>query len=108
MGNNDKGKLGLGDPELAQNSVPSLVEALEDEDIVQVSCGRNHTAAVTKSGLVYTWGEGKHNALGYKCAESQYSPKCVKYLVDYHIKISKVSCGWYTTGFLSENGDVFL
>lgn len=36
---------------------PSLI-------IVKVACGEQHTLALTKQGLVYSWGEARYGALG--------------------------------------------
>jgi hypothetical protein len=35
--------------------VPTPVAALEGVDVVQVSAGKHHVAAVTRDGIVYTW-----------------------------------------------------
>ncbi len=47
MGNNFHGRLGLGDKALTHSSVPCLVESLLQERIARVSCGLNHSVAVT-------------------------------------------------------------
>ena len=36
--------------------MPQLVKALDGKSVVYVSCGSAHTAALTDSGDVYTWG----------------------------------------------------
>ena len=108
MGSNEKGKLGLGDLELSQTTVPSLVESLGEFEIVQVSCGRHHTAWVTKNGKIFIWGENKFGALGKDYSKNIPLPQPVAYFLNYKIKIEKVSCGWYHTCFLSKSGDVFI
>ncbi|ETO18282.1 regulator of chromosome condensation (RCC1) [Reticulomyxa filosa] len=37
---------------------------LEHEFVIDVQCGQNHTAALTKSGKVYTWGSGRFGQCG--------------------------------------------
>lgn len=64
MGSNEKGKLGLGDTDLTQVAVPSLVPTLSEKEVIAVSCGKSHTAAILRSGKVYTWGEYQYGALG--------------------------------------------
>lgn len=121
MGNNDSGKLGLGDSkgnflkiildigaELSQVTVPSLVDYFGEREIIQVSCGKTTTSAVSRCGKVYTWGEARHGALGYDADTRVSTPTLVKYFGTYNVKISKVSWGTTTTGFLSTNGDVFM
>ncbi len=64
IGNNAYGKLGISvskngeSPEVAY-STPKLVDALLGSQVFKVSCGWNHTAAVTRDGTCYTWGQGE-------------------------------------------------
>lgn len=108
MGNNDHGKLGLRDLDLAQATVPSLVDHLGDNDIIQVSCGKNHTACVSRNGDAFVWGSIKNGALGFDSKYDISAPQLVDYLVNYKIKVAKVSCGWHHTCFLTRSGDVFI
>ena len=54
MGNNEFGKLGIGESSVKFSNVPCLVEELSD--IVKVECGGAHTLAIDKLGNVYSWG----------------------------------------------------
>ena len=36
--------------------IPKKVEALTEEEIVDVACGLHHTYAITSTGLIYEWG----------------------------------------------------
>lgn len=38
--------------------VPKIVQALQGQMVVQVTCGSYHTAAVSENGELYTWGGG--------------------------------------------------
>lgn len=49
-GRNDSGQLGVGDTDV--RFVPTLVEALEDYNIVAVATGRSHTLFLTDKGEV--------------------------------------------------------
>lgn len=49
MGSNFEGKLGLNDKNLKNTNAPQLVETLMNIPIESVSCGDNHTIAVTKN-----------------------------------------------------------
>ena len=109
----------------SNQSVPSLVEDLINYEIVDVSCGRNHTIALSKEGIVFGWGEGQFGSLGVDSRENTWVPIIVQYFWDYgrlnyfaymnnlikilyQLKIKKISAGCYHTGFVSENGDVFI
>ena len=77
-------------------------------EIVDVSWGRNHTVALSKEGTVFTWGEGQFGALGVDSRENTCVPIIIQYFCDYQLKIMKISAGSYHSGFVSENGDVFI
>jgi len=64
-GNEENGRLGLGNIE-ENPGKPSIVPFFEDNDdeVVDVSCGAFHSAAITKDGLLYTWGSNEQKALG--------------------------------------------
>ena len=64
-GNEENGRLGLGSIE-ENPGKPSIVPFFEDNDdeVVDVSCGAFHSAAITKDGLLYTWGSNEQKALG--------------------------------------------
>jgi E3 ubiquitin-protein ligase HERC2 len=38
---------------------PRVIEALRGKDIVDISCGGAHSAAITSMGELYTWGKGR-------------------------------------------------
>ena len=44
--------------------VPTLIESLNQVFIKQVSCGQEHTVALTDQGSVYAWGLNTQGALG--------------------------------------------
>ncbi|CAG8827761.1 1682_t:CDS:2, partial [Gigaspora margarita] len=55
MGNNDCGELGLG-YDVKEMKYPRHVESLADFNIVKISCGSLHIAALTRDRKVITWG----------------------------------------------------
>ncbi|CAH0480186.1 unnamed protein product [Peronospora belbahrii] len=59
---------------------PVVVDALRglDSDVVQVACGNWHTAALTASGDLYTWGWGKDGQLAHEASvATQVLPRVV-------------------------------
>src|SRR3546814_15080290 len=62
-GRGDDGRLGHGDN--GWQYVPRLLERLSNRSVVQVACGSYHTAAVTASGELLTWGGGMYGKLGH-------------------------------------------
>ena len=61
-GDNTYAQGGHGDTE--SRLLPTLVDGI-DGTILHVCCGRFHTAAVTATGRLYTWGRGGHGRLGH-------------------------------------------
>jgi serine/threonine protein kinase/alpha-tubulin suppressor-like RCC1 family protein len=106
-GSNENGRLGhcTGDVEYAEE--PGIVDFFSDNDdeVVDVSCGAFHTAAIVEGGLLYTWGSNVQNALGRKLkgiAMDANEPGLVKNFagkkfIGKKTEVSKVFCGIYTT-----------
>ncbi|XP_005614124.3 X-linked retinitis pigmentosa GTPase regulator isoform X6 [Equus caballus] len=57
------GQLGLG-TFIFETSEPTVIEHIKDQKISYISCGENHTALITDTGLIYTFGDGRHGKLG--------------------------------------------
>ena len=55
-GKSDRGQLGCGSTDLARYDIPTRVDSLRD--IVMVSAGFNHAAALSSKGQVFVWGKG--------------------------------------------------
>ena len=56
---------------------PKLIESLKCKRIRDVACGSSHSAAVTSSGELYTWGSGEYGRLGHGDNVTQLKPKLV-------------------------------
>lgn len=57
---------------------PRLIEALKTKRIRDIACGSSHSAAITSSGELYTWGLGEYGRLGHGDNATQLKPKMVK------------------------------
>lgn len=55
-GEGNEGKLGHGN-RLSYDR-PRLIEELLGTEIVDIACGGHHSAAITSTGWLYTWGKG--------------------------------------------------
>ncbi|XP_062510211.1 X-linked retinitis pigmentosa GTPase regulator-like isoform X2 [Corticium candelabrum] len=71
-GSGHYGCLGQGDR--SDCLKPKLIESLLQEDVVHVSCGSYHLAAVCAAGGVFTWGRNSAGQLGIGNNANQYSP----------------------------------
>eukprot|EP00922_Rhytidocystis_sp_ex-Travisia-forbesii_P069899 GHVS01104376.1.p1 GENE.GHVS01104376.1~~GHVS01104376.1.p1 ORF type:complete len:573 (+),score=92.44 GHVS01104376.1:178-1896(+) len=84
------GQLGLG--EAKGGNQPRLVRGpLVQQVIVKVSCGDQHTAAITETGSLFSWGLGTSGRLGHGSEQSEYTPRLVAALSPYFIV--DVACG---------------
>lgn len=72
------GKLGHGNE--AGCSTPRRVEGLVGLTVSKIACGSRHTAVVTNTGALYTWGDKENGVAGHGDTEG-----CV-----YHHDISKL------------------
>lgn len=45
--------------------VPTQLRSLSGKNVVFVSAGGSHSAAITEDGALYTWGKGSYGRLGH-------------------------------------------
>ena len=103
-GSGSWGKLGLSfDGNVA---APRLVSALTSSGVNFVAAGGHHSACITTSGDVWTWGKGFRGQLGHKTVQEEYSPRLVSLLR--RQGASKIVCGDDHTIVKCINGRVFV
>ncbi|RHY91244.1 hypothetical protein DYB35_001640 [Aphanomyces astaci] len=81
-------------------------EAFGLEDVVQVSAGAFHTAAVTASGAVYTWGKEDYGMLGVGHTADIHVPRKVDFFDKDPARI--VSCGGWHTVVVTRTGAAYV
>ena len=86
------------------------VAGLQGKDIVQISCGDYHAAAVDVNGDLYTWGGGKSaqfnkGQCGQGNAEFCEHAKRVEALAEK--RVEKVSCGAFHTLVVTEDKQLY-
>ena len=79
-GYNVNGQLGHGEAGGCLPT-PKLVEALQGVRLVSVRAGFSCSAAVSKDGAIYSWGEGGDGCLGHDDEEDQHTPTLLE---DFH------------------------
>ncbi|KAJ0704627.1 putative regulator of chromosome condensation 1/beta-lactamase-inhibitor protein II [Helianthus annuus] len=103
-GSNREGQLGY--TSVDTQATPRRVSSLKSK-IVAVAAANKHTAVVSDSGEVFTWGCNKEGQLGYGTSNSgsNYTPRLVEYLKG---KVFiRVSAAKYHTMVLGADGEVF-
>ncbi|XP_037554244.1 E3 ubiquitin-protein ligase HERC2 [Nematolebias whitei] len=88
-GEGDDGK--LGHFSRMNCDKPRLIEALKSKRIRDIACGSSHSAAITSSGELYSWGLGEYGRLGHGDNTTQLRPKLVKMLLGH--RVIQVACG---------------
>ncbi|XP_068449211.1 E3 ubiquitin-protein ligase HERC2 isoform X3 [Clinocottus analis] len=88
-GEGDDGK--LGHFSRMNCDKPRLIEALKTKRIRDIACGSSHSAAITSSGELYSWGLGEYGRLGHGDNTTQLRPKLVKVLLGH--RVIQVACG---------------
>lgn len=59
---------------------PKLIEALQGFEVEQIACGGAHSACITSSGQLFTWGKGRYGRLGHGDSEDQLTPRLVCFI----------------------------
>ncbi len=91
-GSSSSGKLGLGELPSSKEcycAIPRKVVFPSKSQVVQVSCGSNHTAACNDKGHLFVWGNGSGYRLGLGDSFDRLTATMVENVRD----ICSVSCG---------------
>ncbi|KAL3687750.1 hypothetical protein R1sor_014059 [Riccia sorocarpa] len=85
---------------------PTIVEALRGIPCRQVSAGLSFTAAVTRDGVLYTWGSASHGQLGHGDTAEQSHPVRVDSLSEAGVVRHVVTGASYTLAVM-EDGKLY-
>ena len=72
-GDNECGQLGHGTYQ--SRRVPQKLETLKNYVVVKLAAGARHSAALTDSGTLYTFGNGENGRCGYTCSGHDKIPR---------------------------------
>ncbi|CAJ1067797.1 probable E3 ubiquitin-protein ligase HERC4 [Xyrichtys novacula] len=100
-GRNKFGQLGLNDRN--DHCFPTLLKSLRSQRVIFISCGEDHTAALTKEGGVFTFGAGGYGQLGHNTTNHEINPRKVFELMGN--VVTQISCGrQHTLAFTPSSG----
>ncbi|CAM6001532.1 unnamed protein product, partial [Sphagnum balticum] len=104
FGNNECGQIGIGSED-GSYPKPKLNEYLNNEFVVDISCGEDHSLVLTNCGEVYAWGHNYWGQIGNGCNRNQLIPIKVKGFNNE--KVAMISCGSFHSMALTECGHVY-
>ncbi|XP_026548213.1 probable E3 ubiquitin-protein ligase HERC6, partial [Notechis scutatus] len=81
------------------------IQALEAQTIIYISCGKEHSLAISSQGKVFSWGAGGFGQLGTGKLKDSSTPKKIDALSKYNV--IQVACGHYHSIALTKDGRVF-
>ena len=115
-GTNFKGCLDPDLPDEETMAKPVLLESLGQIRVVQVSCGFDHTAALSSVGSVLTWGSNSHGQLGhrlncmqtFKIGEGPNHVRPAGMVLGKGRRASAIACGAYYTMVLTSRRSLLV
>lgn len=96
---------------------PIVILALQNDPVVKIASGNDHTAALTKNGNIFTWGCAEQGQLGriMGCFTSRGGRRGLQYILNPKqvrdrrkgLKFKDIFCGSYSTFAVAQDGSVF-
>lgn len=106
FGDNEFGQLGIEGPSISYE--PMRAQELESHHILYVACGAHHSAVLSDTGYLWTWGDNRSGQLGVENLSFSCNPIILSTLPELRNQvIIDVSCGDKHTVFLSKKGKLF-
>ena len=99
FGDGLQGQLGHGDTD--NQTLPKLIEAMQDKEVAQISAGFLHSLLLTENHEVYSFGHGESGNLGHGDAKCQTLPKLIEAMQDKNVK---QICAYEHSLLLTETG----
>ncbi|XP_061719088.1 protein RCC2 homolog [Cydia pomonella] len=84
------------------------VVPVKDVDIVDFSCGNNHTVAIDSKKRAFSWGFGGFGRLGHAEQKDESVPRLIKYFDTAARGVRSVHCGSTYSLAVNEIGTLFL
>ncbi|KAL0902086.1 hypothetical protein ABMA27_000039 [Loxostege sticticalis] len=91
-----------------EKSKEGHVAPVRDVDIVDFSCGNNHTVAIDSKKRAFSWGFGGFGRLGHAEQKDESVPRLIKYFDSQARGVRSVHCGATYSLAVNENGALFL
>lgn len=99
------GRLGHGDT--VSKTSPTRIQFFEDQSIDKVFCGAAYSAAISSTGVLYTWGRGFYGSLGHGSSEDTLVPTSVQTLCGQKIVDVALGSGDSHSLCVTDDGSVY-
>ena len=112
-GNNSSCQCGFDMNETVCGNIisPKNIYELNNKNIIEVSCGNEHTLALSLKGDVYSWGSVNDGVLGRKINNKNINglakPEIIQYFTKNNIKIKHISSGSIHNLCLDYNNNIY-
>ena len=107
-GSGSEGQLGQGHfSDMLEPARVGFDKAFDACPVVVVACGGAHTLAVTREGVLWSWGLGENGVLGHDDEADRLHPTrvCPRYFAN--AKVAVASAGAEHTLALTQDGDLY-
>ena len=106
-----KGVIGF-DSKSVMQEMPTLMESLKNEKIVEIAAGANHMIAITKDSRLFTWGCGEQGQLGRRILERHKTNALAPSNITpgkrrKQNQLEKVACGSYHSLAISSEKELY-
>lgn len=103
-GCNRNGQLGMGDTKV--KPLPEVCKTVRTLGFVYVSCGENHSTALTHDGGVFTFGGGNYGQLGHNNTHTETNP--LKVFEFMGSEVSMIACGRnHTIAYVASKNKIY-
>nr|XP_021558148.1 probable E3 ubiquitin-protein ligase HERC6 isoform X2 [Neomonachus schauinslandi] len=105
-GSNNAGQLALrkNNVPVLQSPKPHSIGALKNLGVIYISCGYEHTAVLTQTGKVFTFGSNSYGQLGHSPTAEKEGPQLMEGIDGL---VSQIDCGsYYTLAYVYTTGKV--
>ncbi|KZV58782.1 hypothetical protein F511_24696 [Dorcoceras hygrometricum] len=102
FGSGKRGQLGTSTGILKSTSVPQVTLYLTDVEIISICANGDHSAALSATGSLYTWGRG------YRRGYRNTSHGCIPHGFDTALSFQQVALGWNHALLLTREGKLYM
>lgn len=107
FGRGNHGATGHGDTQNRSSPTKMRPCTFKGAKIVAITCGNDHSMAITEEGSLYTWGCGANGRLGHNERKNEFLPKMIARTYFRMAQIASVSAGSTHSLAITLDGSIF-